>query len=67
MRTPFNNGKIKMGIAYEPQQYVETDPDMLFLQSCLIGDPAIRRKQFYVKLGYWSLLIFIVLIIWLRS
>jgi len=67
MRVPFNNGKIKLGQYYEPSQYIESDPDMLLLQSYLIGDPKIRRKQFYVKVAYWSLLVLIVLIIWLRS
>lgn len=67
MRVPFNNGKIKIGQYYEPTQYVETDPDMLRLQSYLIGDPKIRRKQRLIKVAYWSLILFIVLLIWLRS
>jgi hypothetical protein len=67
MRVPFNNGKIKLGQYYEPNQYVETDPDMLLLQSYLIGDPKIRRKQLYIKTAYWGMLVFIVLLVWLRS
>lgn len=67
MRVPFNNGKIKLGQYYEPNQYVETDPDMLLLQSYLIGDPKIRRKQLYIKVAYWGMLVFIVLLVWLRS
>ena len=67
MRVPFNNGKIKIGQYYEPNQYVETDPDMLLLQSCLIDDPKIRQKQKIIKMTYWGLIVFIVLLVWLRS
>jgi hypothetical protein len=33
----YNTGKVKIGINYKPRPYVETDRDMLLLQSCLLS------------------------------
>jgi len=67
MSVPYNTGKVKIGINYRPKQYVETDPDMLNLQSWLICDPVRLRKQYWARKAYIACLIFVFLIIWLRS
>jgi hypothetical protein len=67
MSVPYNTGKVKIGINYRPKQYVETDPDMLDLQAWLIGDPVKLRKQYWARKAYIACLIFVFLIIWLRS
>jgi len=67
MNTPYNTGKVKIGINYRKPQYVENDPDMLNLQSWLIYDPARLRKQYWARKIYITALIFVFLIIWLRS
>ena len=36
MNVPYDTGKVKIGINYQPKPYVETDPDMLKLQECLL-------------------------------
>ena len=67
MNTPYNNGKIKMGIYYQPEPYVETDPDMILLQSYLIQDPKLLRREYWLNKAYWGALGFVVLIIWLSN
>jgi hypothetical protein len=50
MKTPpYDNGKIKMGIYYEPPKYVEEDPDMLEIQKWMIGDPVRLRTQYWTE------------------
>lgn len=60
MNTPYNTGKVKIGCNYQPPKYVEQDRDMLLIQSYLIYDPAIIRKQNLLKLTY---VIFITLLL----
>lgn len=67
MNVPYNTGKIKIGANYVPKQYVETDPDMLNLQTWLIDDPVRLRKQYWARKVYTGFLVFVVLIIWLRT
>lgn len=67
MSVPYNTGKVKIGINYRKPQYVESDPDMLRLQAWLIGDPARLRRQYWARKAYYALLIFVLLIIWLRA
>jgi hypothetical protein len=67
MNTPYNTGKVKIGINYRRPLYVESDPDMLQLQSWLIEDPARLRRQYWEKRIYIGCLIFVFLIIWIRS
>ena len=67
MTIPYNNGKIKMGVNYKPTPYIETDPDMILLQSYLIQDPKLLRKQYWLHKAYWGALAFIVLVVWLSS
>ena len=54
---------IQMGKYYEKPKYVEHDQDMLLIQSHLIQDPKILRKQRLIDIAYYSALCFVVLII----
>jgi|APCry1669189369_1035219.scaffolds.fasta_scaffold14651_1 hypothetical protein len=36
MNVPYDTGKVKIGVHYQPEPYVELDKDMLFLQECLL-------------------------------
>ena len=67
MTVPYNNGKIKMGIAYKPTPYIENDPDMILLQTYLIQDPAMLRKRYWLRKAYWGALVFTVFVIWLYN
>lgn len=65
--TPFDNGKIKMGIYYQKPKYVEHDADMLHLQKLLIGDPDQLRKEMIMNICYGVLLVFVLLIVVLKG
>jgi len=67
VNTPYNNGKIKMGIYHQREPYVETDPDMILLQSYLIQDPKILRRQYWEIRAYWTVLGFLILVVWLYN
>lgn len=67
MTIPYNNGKIKMGSNYRPNPYIETDPDMILLQSYLIQDPKLLRKQYWLKKAYWGAVIFVLCVVWLYN
>lgn len=36
MNVPYDTGKVKIGINYQPKPYIEYDKDMLKLQNCLL-------------------------------
>jgi hypothetical protein len=65
--TPFDNGKVKMGIYYQKPKYVEEDRDMLNLQTYLIGDPAKLQREYYIRRAFELLGAFILLIILLQG
>jgi putative ubiquitin-RnfH superfamily antitoxin RatB of RatAB toxin-antitoxin module len=65
--TPYDNGKIKMGIYHQQPKYVEQDQDMLEIQKWLIGDPVKLRFKYWCNIAYIWLLIFLCLIIILSS
>jgi hypothetical protein len=67
MTVPYNNGKVKIGINYQPKQYVETDADMLMLQSYLIEDPARLNRRYWLNKLYLGAVILLLLIIWLYN
>ena len=72
MKTPYDTGKVKIGeTAYLNKlvnpPYVETDNDMLELQSYLIDDPRILNRQYWFKRIYVVLLLFIATLILLSS
>lgn len=65
-----NNGKVLIGSAYYlnplKPKYVEEDTDMLLIQSSLIYDPAIIRRQYLLKVAYGifvSFLLFYLIVI----
>lgn len=66
MRTPYDNGKIKMGIYYEPPKYVEYDTDMLEIQKWLIGDPYKIRQEYWTNVAYIMALCFMLLVVFLK-
>jgi len=37
MNVPYDTGRVKIGINYKPRPYIETDPDMLRLQTALLS------------------------------
>ena len=57
---------IQIGKYYQKPKYVEEDSDMLRLQSYLIGDPALLKRQYWnwvaYKIGLVCLLLIIVLV-----
>jgi hypothetical protein len=67
MNVPYNNGKVKIGINYQPKRYVETDPDMLMLQSYLIEDPVRLNRLYWLNKLYLGAVTFLLLIIWLYN
>ena len=66
MDVPYNNGKIKIGSQYDQNplrpKYIESDEDMLELQSYLIHDPRILNQQYWAKRIYIVILLFILTI-----
>lgn len=54
---------IQIGKYYQKPKYVEEDSDMLRLQSYLIGDPAILKRQYWYGVSYKLALIFVLLVI----
>jgi putative ubiquitin-RnfH superfamily antitoxin RatB of RatAB toxin-antitoxin module len=68
MKTPpYDNGKIKMGIYYEPPKYVEQDADMLEIQKWLIGDPVRLRTQYWIGVAMNCFIGFVVAVVVLMS
>jgi hypothetical protein len=64
--TPYDNGKIKMGIYYEPPKYIEYDSDMLEIQKWLIGDPYKLRFEYWANIVYLIGLCFVLLVLILK-
>ena len=56
MRTPYDTGKVKIGLYYEPPKYVEQDPDMIAIQGWFIGDNRAARRNYIANLAYIVLL-----------
>ena len=55
--TPYNTGKVKIGDAVYlnklvNQPYVESDMDMIRLQSYLIHDPSRLKREYWAKRIY---------------
>jgi putative ubiquitin-RnfH superfamily antitoxin RatB of RatAB toxin-antitoxin module len=65
--TPYDNGKIKMGIYYQKPKYVEMDGDMLEIQKWLIGDPDKLRFEYWLGVTYKLLIAFVITIIVLMN
>ena len=54
---------IQMGKYYQKPMYVEEDRDMLLVQSCLIQDPKMLRRQYWTNVAYFATLFFVILTI----
>ena len=67
MTVPYNNGKIKIGSNFHPKKYIETDPDMLMLQSYLIEDPVRLNRRYWLHKAYLAGMVFFLLAIWLYN
>ena len=65
--TPYDNGKVKMGIYYQKPKYVEEDRDMLNLQTYLIGDPVKLQRELHIRRAFELLAVLILLIILLKG
>jgi len=64
MRTPYDTGKVKIGLYYEPPKYVEQDPDMIAIQGWFIGCNKQARRNYWANMVYcWMLVIAVVLMI----
>ena len=66
--TPYNTGKVKIGEAVYlnklvNQPYVESDMDMIRLQSYLINDPGRLKREYWAKRVYVALAIFALAIL----
>lgn len=67
MNVPYNTGKISIGKYYQPPKYIESDSDMLELQSYLIQDPRLINRQYWARKIYFAVLIFMVAIIYIKN
>jgi hypothetical protein len=67
MTTPYNTGKVKIGIYYEKPRYCEYDKDMLALQGWLIGDREASRRLLLAKVFYAVALIVVFAILILKK
>jgi hypothetical protein len=54
---------IQIGKYYQKPKYVEEDADMLRLQSYLIGDPTMLKRQYWLNVSYKFGLFFVLLIL----
>jgi len=62
---PYDNGKVKIGIYYQPPKYIEQDSDMLRLQSYLIHDPARLKQEYWTNLVLKFSMVFVLfLMMW---
>jgi hypothetical protein len=67
----YNNGKVLIGSQYDKNplkpKYVESDPDMIRLQKALIGDPDRMRKEYYIRMCYYIVITFVILVVYLKN
>jgi hypothetical protein len=54
---------IQIGKYYQKPKYVEYDNDMIRLQSYLIGDPSMLKKQYWIGVAYKISIAIAILII----
>jgi hypothetical protein len=70
--TPYNTGKVKIGETvylnkFVTFPYVETDADMLELQSYLLYDPSRLNRSYWIKRVYVAFTLFVLLILLLAN
>ena len=54
---------IQIGKYYQKPKYVEKDSDMLRLQSYLVGDPAMLKRQYWYGVAYKLAFVLALLIV----
>ena len=54
---------IQIGKYYQKPKYVEYDNDMIRLQSYLIGDPSMLKKQYWIEVVYKISVVIVILMI----
>jgi hypothetical protein len=57
MNVPYNTGKVSIGKYYQKPYYVEQDDDMLFIQSCLLGNAREARIRYWSNFAYGCLVV----------
>jgi hypothetical protein len=62
MRTPYDTGKVKIGLYYEPPKYVEQDRDMIAIQGWFLGDNKAAKRNYIANLAYICLLVVAVVL-----
>jgi hypothetical protein len=62
MRTPYDTGKVKIGLYYEPPKYVEQDSDMIAIQGWFIGCNKAAKRERYANIAYWALMVVAVVL-----
>ena len=56
MRTPYDTGKVKIGLYYEPPRYVESDPDMITIQGWFLGRNKYAQRERVATIVCYGLL-----------
>jgi hypothetical protein len=62
MRIPYDNGKVKIGIYYEPPKYVESDPDMIAIQGWFIGCNKAARQKLIAERIYTTIVVIAIIL-----
>jgi len=70
--TPYNTGKVKIGDAVYLNKlvntpYIESDPDMIELQSYLIHDPRLINREYWLSRVYVGVILFVTTVILLSN
>lgn len=56
MRTPYDTGKVKIGLYYEPPKYVEQDSDMITIQGWFLGRNKAAQRERWANIAYMVVL-----------
>lgn len=62
MKTPYDTGKVKIGLYYEPPRYVEQDSDMIAIQGWFLGVNKTAKRERLANISYCVLLIIAVVL-----
>lgn len=62
MRTPYDTGKVKIGLLYEPPKYVESDPDMIAIQGWFLGVNRPAKIQRLANIAYCCVVVIAIVL-----
>ena len=62
MRTPYDTGKVKIGLYYEPPKYVEQDSDMITIQGWFLGCNKAAQRERWANIAYMVILVVAVVL-----